>query len=446
MKLACIGGAGVRAPLLIGSLAKRAAAVGLHELAIYDIDPRKMTLIPPLGRHLLEAVGNPYKLTLCQNPEEALRGADAVITTIRSGFEEGRARDERICVDHGVIGQETTGPAGFAFAARSIPDLIGYARLMADLCPDAWLLNFTNPAGLVTQALRREGFDRVLGICDSADTACAFVADHLGVDRAKVESRVIGLNHLSITTQVMVEGREVLPDMLADAAFLAKAQPVFMPEQVRELGVYLNEYLYYFLRTRDALAAMLAEPKTRGELIVGWNAELLDNLERLAGSGASAAALDHYMAYTHRRNTSYMDYATGGERYLPADDEEGYAGVALDFLEAIHGERARRQAFCVPNAGLLPQLADDDVIEVTCEVAKAGPVPLAAGAVPAAILDLVVQVKRFERVAVDAILERSVDAAVEALCLNPLTPDSDRAAALLADFMDAQPDVFEDWT
>jgi 6-phospho-beta-glucosidase len=445
MKLACIGGAGVRAPLLIGSLAKRADTVGLGELAIYDIDPRKVALILPLGRALLDAVGNPYKLTVCQTPQEAIAGADAVITTIRSGFEIGRARDERICVNHGVIGQETTGPAGFAYAARSIPDLVGYARMMMDLCPDAWLLNFTNPAGLVTQALQREGFERAIGICDSADTAKMFAGDHLKLEKSALDSRVIGLNHLSVTTQVNVDGRDVLPELLADDRFLKNAQPVFEPSQVRELGLYLNEYLYYFLRKEHALHSMLAEPKTRGELIVGWNAELLETLDSLDLKNEAQTGLDRYMAYTHRRNASYMDYATGGERYLPTDDEEGYAGVALDFIAAMRGTGVRHQAFCVPNGEVLPELEADDIIEVTCEIANGRLKPLPAGPLPKRILDLIMQVKSFERVAADAILNRSIDAAVEALSLNPLVPDVDTAAVLFGDFAEAQPGVFEGW-
>ncbi len=445
MKLTVIGGAGVRAPLLIGSLAKRSREIGIEEVCIYDIDPRKIRLLTPLAKDLLERSGNPFRLTVAETPEAAVQDAKAVITTIREGFEEGRAKDERICLDHGVIGQETTGAAGFAFACRSIPALLEYARLLREADPEAWLINFTNPAGLVAQALFQSGFDRVVGICDSADTGRKYAAEHLGLAASDLQSRVAGLNHLSFTTSFAEGATERLPELLADDAFLARAQAVFPPETVRRLGGYLNEYLYYFLLKDEALSALLAEPLSRGERIVGWNANLLDTLEKLSEAERGSRGLDDYFRYVRHRNETYMEYAHEGPHHLPTDDEEGYAGVALDFLQALHNPEGERHVFCVPNRGALPFLKDDDVVEISCEVRDGQVTPIRGIELPEEARDLVRAVKRYESLAVAAILERSVETAVECLSVHPLVGDAKTARSLFEAFRKAQPQAFEGW-
>ncbi len=446
MKITVIGGAGVRAPLLVGSIAKRQSAIDIDELAIYDIDPRKVELILPLARHLLEKAGSPFKLTLHDNPADAIRGAGAVITTIREGFEIGRARDERMCLDAGTIGQETTGAAGFAFACRSVPALIDYARLTFDLNPEAWLLNFTNPAGLATEALNRAGFDRVIGICDSADTGRDYAADHLGITKAEIDTRVAGLNHCSFTTSITHKGKAVLPDLLKDPAFLHKAQPIFPAALPAELGCYLNEYLYYYFLPDEALTAMQDEPKCRGELVAEWNAGLLSNIEPAIARKHVGDALDDYLAYVRKRNESYMEYAREEVRYLPTDDEEGYAGVALDFLEAIASGSTRRHVFCVPNRGAISALSDNDVVEITCDIGNNTITPIPNTDLSPRALDVIRSVKRYENLAVEAIAARSREAAEAALVANPLVADPSAGSRLMDGFMNANPHYFEDWT
>jgi len=443
MKIAVIGGAGVRAPLLVGSLAKRRGAIPISEVAIYDIDPRKTKILVPLAKRLLEKAGSPFKLTAAATPEDAVRGAHAIITTIRQGFEEGRARDERFCLNQNVIGQETTGPAGFAFACRSIPALLGYARTIFDLNPDAWLINFTNPAGMVTEALLKSGFDRVIGVCDSADLGRHFAADHLGVEGSRVTSLVAGLNHLSFTTSVKVDGEEKLSSLLMDNAFLARAQAVFPAGLVRRLGSYLNEYLYYFFLRDAALAAMRAEAECRGEKILKWNHELLSQLEPLTDREDYDTALDNYFAYQRRRNASYMDYAREGENLLPTSDEEGYAGVALDFLEALGQQTPRRHALCTANQGAMNFLADEDIVEITCEIGNGRVRPVQAMGLPTEGVELIREMKRYENLAVQAILNHSVEAAVAALAAHPLVPDPALAARLFEGFRASEPKVFE---
>ena len=169
MKLTLIGGGGVRSPLFVMTLLRWQKRVGVDELCLLDVDERKLSLFGPLCRELVHRGGDPFKVTTTMDAFAALSGTDHVVTTIRPGFEQGRATDERIAFRHGVLGQETTGPGGFAMALRSIPAILGYAKLLREVSPKAWMYNFTNPAGLVTQGVRDAGYDRIIGICDGAN-------------------------------------------------------------------------------------------------------------------------------------------------------------------------------------------------------------------------------------------------------------------------------------
>ena len=400
----------------------------------------------PLSESLLEQVGHPFKLTVANDIKEAARGAAAVITTIREGFEKGRAIDERICLDYNVIGQETTGPAGFAFACRSVPVLVNYARDIFDISPDAWLINFTNPAGIVTEAMNEAGFDRVVGICDSADTARTYASDYLGVERMSVTTQVAGLNHLSFTTSIQHDGQEKLGQLLADATFLKKAMPVFPASLIGDLNAYLNEYLYYFFMPEQALKAMVEEEKCRGELIVEWNEDLLSRLEGLLTQDQIQQGLDAYFAYQRQRNESYMDYARSEDRYLPTNEEEGYAGVALDFLQAVNSQTPVRHTLCAVNNGALPFLDDRAVVEISCAVGAGRYKPDWSGTLPEAAVELIRKVKRYESAGVRAILDRSREGAIEALAYNPLVEGREEAAMLFDSFAKAAPRYFENWT
>lgn len=445
MKIAIVGGAGVRAPMLIGALAKRAAELNIEQVSVLDIDPRKRRILLTMVRHQLETQGFTMKLRDCETPQEAFEGADYVITTIRPGFEAGRVLDERVAVNLGVIGQETTGPGGFAFAGRSIPAILEYARIFFAMNPKGWIINFTNPAGLVTQALHKSGYSRAVGICDSADNASHHVVDYLKVPHSSIVSRVYGLNHLSWTDSVLVDGHDVLPELLANDDFLRKAQPYFTPEEIRRRGTFLNEYLYYYYHTDETVKALMAEEKLRGELVAELNEELLSTLETLVDKGDYTEALDFYFGYNRRRIGSYMEYARSEERHIPKDEEEGYAGVALAFIQAILGETQSRVVLSVPQNGALGFLKPEDVAEISCTVSASGIRTIAPGPVPDENRDLITAVKAYERAAVDAILERSIAGGVEALTANPLVPNRDMAKKLMDGYLEAHRQYYTDW-
>jgi 6-phospho-beta-glucosidase len=444
MKLSIIGGGGIRGPLLLLTLARRRERYNIEEVLIYDVDGKKTALMAAITRAMLEREDLKLDWRVCATPKEALTGMDAIITTIREGFEEGRARDERICLDLGVIGQETTGPAGFAYAVRSVPSITEYVKIAMDRSPGCWILNFTNPAGLVAQSMQRVGYPKVIGICDSADNAQKFVAKRLGVPRRAAKTHVFGLNHLSWTSSVTVGGRDVLPECLADDAFIKVAQNVFPPELPRGLGLFCNEYLFYFYRTREALASMLAEKESRGELIVRLNREVLSDLASRLAAKDAAGAIARYEAYHQDRSETYMEYARVEGAPSHEFEIEGYAGVALDFLDSLAGEGVR-MSLNVANRGAIDFLSDDDNVEVSCDVGGGSFMTVKAPPIPADIKKLIFTVKKYERLAVESIERKSRDAAIAALTVHPLVADEGKAVALIKAFAEAQPKYFAGW-
>lgn len=455
MKLTIIGGGSVRTPQLIPSLVRRAAKLGLQEVWLMDNAEEKLHLIGRLCEMLAQQHNAPFKLVLSINAREALRGAQHVITSIRPGLEQGRATDERICFQKGVLGQETTGAAGFAMAMRSLPAILEYARLLAEVgAPNAWIYNFTNPAGLVAQGLHYAGIERVVGICDSANGAQHAASYYLGVPDKTVFHEVYGLNHLSWTRSVRVDadsngrgGEEVLPALLNDERFIASTHmAAFAPGLRRWQGAFLNEYLHYFYHRDEALAALLAKPESRGEEVLRLTTDLLHHL-RTASS--PEAALDAYHAIMGRRSASYMAHTRGGtdrvEMPPVAEDEEGYAAVALGCIQAIATGTPHYTGLNVPNNGAITSMRDDDIVEVSCWIDDQGIRPIAIGEIPEHQYLLMRDVKQYERLAARAILERSRDLAHQALAVHPLIGSYPLAEKLVDTFLAAHRPLVGEW-
>jgi len=460
VKLSVIGGGGLRAPLFVAATLRRADRIGLREISLMDISAERLAAMGALARGVARRMGSQVQVTTTTDPDAALTGARFVVTTIRVGGDEGRVLDERIALRHGVLGQETTGPGGFAMALRSIPAVLGYARLMRDRCPDAWLFNFTNPAGLVAQALRDRGFERTVGICDSANLAQHAIAARLGVDSNALRPEVFGLNHLSWARRVGHDGVDVLPRFLSDPVFLAETiQNVFDPGLVRLIGMWLNEYLYYYYYAERALAAIATEEKTRGEEILALNRDLLAQLGVFDIEADLDTALAVYHRYNRRREATYMHYAQQSaptpddadawfrEMFVEVDpsEGEGYAGVALDMMEALVTGEPCYTALNVPNEGAIEGMQPDDVVEVSCVVDGAGPHPLPIGTIPPGPRVLMQNVKHYERLTVQAIAERSRSLAIQALMAHPLVLSYSRASVLVDDYLDAHAPYVGDW-
>ena len=452
MKLTVIGGGGVRAPLLAAAAFRHAGRIGLDELCLMDIDAEKLRIFGGISQALGRAAGSPLKLNLTTDARTALEGASYVVTTLRAGGDSGRVLDERIALQQGVLGQETTGPGGFAMAMRSIPAIMGYAALLAELSPQAWIFNFTNPAGLVTQALRDAGYERVVGICDSANAAQHVASRWLGVEPSRLKAEVFGLNHLSWARRVTLDGEDQLARLLQDPAFLSGTLlNLFDASLVQEMGLWLNEYLYYFYYPEKALHSIQAEAMTRGEEVAMLNQRLMDQMRALEADADPKRALGVYFAYEQRRGSTYMAYGRPGsptpqeaDRLAQAwvekpvsEEGEGYAGVAFNLIEALQGRQVLYTGLNVPNQGAIAALQAADVVEVTCRVDAAGVHPQSIGAVPEGPELLMRSVKRYERLAVQAIHERSRRTARQALMAHPLVQSYSLAGALVEAYLAA---------
>lgn len=423
MKIAVIGGAGVRTPLLVNGLTQ--SDLPVREIALFDIDRERLEAIGGVARRF----AHDASLALCATSAEAIRGADYVFTSIRVGGIEQRARDEAASLRHGVLGQETIGPAGFAMAVRAIPPLLRYAREVEQLAPDAWVINFTNPVGPVTQALLAGSAAKVIGICDTPMELFEEAAHALGVPSAECHFDYFGLNHLGWLREVYHGGRPQLarlwdrPDLLR-AVYRA---PLFEPEYLRELKLLPTEYVYYYVRTARASENIRRAGRTRGEAIAQLNAQLFTDL---AAPGADVVGI--YERYLAARNAGYMQIESGSPAALPASPWAaltGYDKIALAVVRAIHFNTGAVIPLNVRNNGALP-LDPGDCVEVPCVVNANGAWPAHVPPPPPRIADFIGRVKAYERLAIEAAAARTAQAAVDALAANPLVADRVLAHAL----------------
>lgn len=455
MKLTIIGGGSVRTPRLLPTLVRRAEKLGLRELWLMDIQADKLELIGGLCKAMAQQLGASFEVILTTDAREAIADADHVITSIRPGYEQGRAVDERTCFNHGVLGQETTGAAGFAMAMRSAPAILDYARMVEELAkPGAWVFNFTNPAGLVAQVLHDAGIQRVVGICDSANKAQQAVSRYMGIPVKRLQHEVYGLNHLSWTRSVKVDaevdgsnGEEVLPPLLKEPEFIQKTHMQMFAPGLRDWqGTFMNEYLHYYYHRDEALQTLLKKDETRGEEVARLTGEML---EQLKDASTVDERLAIYKEIMERRSKSYMAHARGGADRVDmkpvGEDTEGYAGVALGCVEAIASNTPLYTGLNVPNNGAIDGLQDDDIVEVACWVDGSGIVPIHIGSIAENQLLLMRDVKLYERFASQAILQKSRALAVRALTVHPLVGSYPLAEQLVSEFIITHQEWIGQW-
>nr|MBA3350433.1 6-phospho-beta-glucosidase [Actinomycetota bacterium] len=276
MKLTVLG-AGIRTPLLLSGLTRRAEALGLDEVVLHDCDPGRLETMAGFGGGLCREWGARFQVRAQQDSEAAIDGADFVFSAIRVGGEAGRIIDEEVPLQYGIVGQETTGPGGFAMALRTIPVMIDYARTIERVAPHAWLINFTNPAGLITQALQNHTGVKVIGICDTPTAMKRTIARVLEVPGDAVRLDYVGLNHLGWVRRVLVDGADRLPELLdrfEDLRAAGAEWAPFDPGLVRDLGMLPNEYLYYFYYREQALEHIRCSGNTRGQQLETLNRPL----------------------------------------------------------------------------------------------------------------------------------------------------------------------------
>jgi 6-phospho-beta-glucosidase len=446
VKLCILGGGGFRTPYVYQALLRDRDPNRVTEVWLYDIDKQRLesmqALLLLLARPFEDAPAVRITLVL----EDAIEGADFVFAALRIGGLRGRICDERVALGLGVLGQETTGPGGLAYAFRTVPVMLRVAELVKNLAPAAYVINFTNPAGIITEAMQSVLGGRVIGICDTPSGLGRRVAAAMGVDQSRIQLDYVGLNHLGWMRGLILGGRDILPDFLASDDLLDGFEEaiVFGSDWLRQLGAIPNEYLYYYYFNRDAVRAIRQSRQTRGEYLAELQA---DFYERLAKAGDNAA--DLWRETVSKRSASYMAEAKGGEQGspehpgLPEDNpaQQGYAGVAVALMHAIASNEQSTLILNVRNGNTIPGLPADAVIEVPALVDANGAHPLATPAPALHQLGLMQQVKQVERHAIAAAREGSESEALLALALHPLVDSVSVARELLDGYIAAIPEV-----
>lgn len=453
MRLVILGGGGFRVPLVYDAVATNALAaagrptVDIGEVVLHDRSAERLHTIARVIEERSRDLANPPKLRITTDLRDALEGADFVFAAIRVGGTEGRIADERVALDLGLLGQETVGPGGLAYAMRTIPVMRRVAEVIAEVAPQAWTINFTNPAGIVTESMRAVLGDRVVGVCDTPIGLVRRVSRLLGVsmeeDRDRVGYDYIGLNHLGWLRSVRVDGKEMLPGILASDDHLEHIEEARLigKDWVRTLGVLPNEYLYYYWKTDEAIRALRDADLTRGQY-----------LHRQQGAFYEAAVccespLDVWRDALRDREATYMAEARreDGDRREEDIAGGGYQEVALRLMTALATGAEERMILNVANrAGeerLVPELPDDVVVEVGCTVDGDGIHPLPVAPLTLAQIAQMSSLRASERAIAEAALTGSRAKAWEGLSIHPLVASPRLGAALLDGYIGAHPDI-----
>ncbi|WP_128375757.1 6-phospho-beta-glucosidase [Streptomyces cavernae] len=440
MKLTILGGGGFRVPLVYGALLGDRGEGRVTRVVLHDLDADRLSAVSRVLAEQADGVPDAPEVSVTTDLDEALRGADFVFSAIRVGGLEGRAADERVALAEGVLGQETVGAGGIAYGLRTVPVAVDIARRVARLAPDAWVINFTNPAGLVTEAMSRHLGDRVIGICDSPVGLGRRIARVLGVhDPKDAWIDYVGLNHLGWVRGLRVAGRDELPRLFADNDLLGSFEEgkLFGPEWLQSLGAVPNEYLHYYYFNREAVRAYRDAEKTRGAFLRDQQQRFYEEMKR-----PDAAALHTWSRTRAEREATYMaenrDAAGAGER--EADDlSGGYEKVALALMRAIARDERTTLILNVRNRATLSVLDADAVIEVPCLVDANGAHPVTVDPLPDHATGLVCAVKAVEREVLATAESGSRTTAVKAFALHPLVDSVNVARRLVEGYTAVHP-------
>ena len=410
MKVAVIGGGSTYTPELVDGLIASAAELGLTELVLMDVDQERLDVVGRFCDRMCSHAQAAFRFGSTTDLDAAIADAAFVLTQIRVGGQAGRHKDIQLGLRHGLIGQETTGVGGFAKALRTIPVIVDLCHRMEQLCRHAWLINFTNPSGLVTEAALKQGRDKVIGLCNIPITLKMDAARLLGVDASRLELDYIGLNHLSWVRRILVDGTDVLPEALATLTGVGR--PANLPEELdypgaflRALGAIPNSYLNYYYRTRRALSELEAKPKSRAQEVMQVEQALLERY-RDPNLVSKPAELE-------KRGGAY------------------YSTAAVDLMRSLVVGDQATHVVNIKNAATIPCLPPECVVEVACRVDASGAHPLPLAPPEPQIRGLMQHVKAYEELTVEAVAARSREKALLALVTHPLVADPDLALALL---------------
>lgn len=429
LKIVTIGGGSSYTPELVEGFIKRYDKLPITELWLVDIEAgrEKLEIVGNLAKRMVEKAGLPIEVHMSYDRRDALKDADFVTTQMRVGLLDARIKDERIPLSHGVIGQETNGAGGMFKAFRTIPVILDIEKDIAELCPNAWLINFTNPAGMVTEALNRYGArqnGKYIGLCNVPIGMEMAAAKVLGVEHKDIEMKFAGLNHMVFGTEVKVNGVDRTNDLIEALANGEIGQIVknisdfsWNPEFIRGLGMMPCPYHKYYFQREKMLQEELKEfskGQTRAEVVKGVEGELFELYKN--------PDLKEKPTQLEKRGGAY------------------YSDAACRLITSIYNDSHDIQPVDFRNGGAISDIDDDSVVEISSVITKDGPKPIKLGELPLASKGLIQEIKTFERLVVEAAVEGNFEKAVLALTVNPLVASDSLAKTLVEELLEAHKD------
>ena len=413
MKIAVIGGGSTYTPELIEGFVDKQPRLQVTEVILHDIDPSRLTIVGAFAQRMAANGGAEFKINTTLDLKVALDGADFVLSQIRVGGQNARHKDIQFCLKHGLIGQETTGIGGFAKALRTIPEILKLCGLIEHYAPKAWMLNFTNPSGLVTEAILKHSRVRVLGLCNIPIEVKISIARELSVEPSRIRLDYVGLNHLAWLRRVFLDGKDITPQMLSQ--ILTKGTPKNIPDfdydplLISCLGMIPNYYLRYYYYKNKMFEILREKKKDRAEEVMEIERELL---------------------------TIYEDPKTSTKPALLAQRGGAYYSViAVELIEALRGKLEVEHIINLANADATPDLPPDAAIEAPALINDSGARPLPIGRIDKKIRGLIQMVKAYEELTIQAALNKDYQSALLALITHPLGPGAENAEMILDELL-----------
>lgn len=435
VKIVTIGGGSSYTPELVEGFINRYDTLPIKELCLVDIPEgkEKLETVGALAQRMVKKAGLPMKVTLSYDRKEALKGADFVTTQMRIGRLPARILDERIPISHGMIGQETNGAGGMFKAFRTIPIILDIVKDIQEICPDAWLINFTNPAGMVTEAIYRyTDFKRAIGLCNVPVNMVSGFAKMLNAKEEDVTMEIQGVNHFIFATDVFVNGVSRFDELLDRYANLKEEDTIQMknfvslpysPSFIKGLKAIPCPYHNYYFYTKEQLEEEQEQFKTgtvRGEVV----SKTEDELFELYGHEELAV------------KPKQLEMRGGAK----------YSDAACNLIQSIYNNTGDIQYVDVRNNGAIADLPMDSAVEVACRITADGPKPVATGALKLPISGYVHMMKSFERLVCEAAVTGDRDLAVTALNINPLCPSDALANIVVDELIEAHKEYLPQFT
>ncbi|EGT4529898.1 TPA: 6-phospho-beta-glucosidase [Clostridioides difficile] len=425
LKIVTIGGGSSYTPELVEGFINRYEELPVKELWLVDIEDgkEKLEIVGNLAKRMVKKAGVDMKINLTLDRREALRDADFVTTQLRVGLLDARIKDETIPLSHGVMGQETNGAGGLFKALRTIPVIFDIIKDVEELCPNAWMVNFTNPTGIITEAVfKYTNFRRYIGLCNVPIHLKNDVAKLFNVESDRISMDFAGLNHMVYGLNVSLDGEDVTKEAIdkfvkADISMQNIKAIDFNAEFVKSLGAIPCPYHRYYYKTKEMLEDELREfkeGKARGQVVK----ELEEQLFELYKD----EKLDVKPPQLEKRGGAY------------------YSDAACNLISSIYNDKKDIQVVNTLNNGSIRDFKDEQAVEVSSVITKNGPKPISIGYLPDSVHGLVSQIKSFEVLAAKAAVYGDYESALLALCINPLIPSDDLAKTILDEMLEAHKD------